>query len=131
MAKEKVSKKEPTVHKVDMKLVKSTKNTHVYGTDEEDVVCKTVYLISEVMDESVPPEAHEAHCRVLTVARSTKDELDKRQLKELKAGRAKMLACGNCGKKTYFGAMNLISLGISGDKPSCGYKCNKAMEQVS
>ena len=58
------------------------------------------------------------------------EELGKLERKELKAGRAKMLACAHCGKKTYYGAMNVIALGISRNKPACGYECNKALGQV-
>ena len=55
----------------------------------------------------------------------TKDEQ-----KEISKGRAEMLSCANCGKITYFGAMNLIALEIMCKKPVCSYECNKALGQV-
>lgn len=57
-------------------------------------------------------------------------ELTKSQQKDLKAGHAKLLACAHCGKVTYFGAMNLLSLAIGDHKPVCSYDCNKALGQV-
>lgn len=57
-------------------------------------------------------------------------ELTKGEKQELKAGRAQLLRCAHCDKETYFGAMNLIALGIMNTKPVCSYECNKALGQV-
>lgn len=56
--------------------------------------------------------------------------LTKLEDKEIKAGRAKILKCAHCNKETYYGAMNLISLGIMNHKPVCSFKCNKELRQV-
>ena len=57
---------------------------------------------------------------------SVRDEfiktLEKWQQREIKAERADVLQCVHCGNYTYYGGMNLISLAILNDKPSCGCK---------
>lgn len=57
-------------------------------------------------------------------------KLDKFELKEVKAGRAKILECTNCGKKVYYGGMNLLALGIMNHKPVCSYECNKIVNKI-
>lgn len=56
--------------------------------------------------------------------------IEKWQQKEIKAGRAKVLQCTNCGKETYLGQMPLLSLSIRNHKPACSYECNKTLGQT-
>ncbi len=48
------SKKEPTEESVEMKHIKTTKNTEVYGTDDEDAICKQVYLNKSELPDTAP-----------------------------------------------------------------------------
>lgn len=75
------------------------------------------------------------HKKIIQVPATTKEledfvkELDSNSRREYKAKRAKILKCANCGTLVYYGAMNLISMSISRNKPSCSYTCNKALGQ--
>jgi hypothetical protein len=60
----------------------------------------------------------------------TKLVLDKRELKEIKTGRAQVLKCANCGQETFYGQMPLLSLAMRNKLPVCSYDCNKALGQV-
>lgn len=58
------------------------------------------------------------------------EPLSAAERKQLRNGTARMLKCAVCGKETFYGQMNLLSLAIQGHKPVCSAECNRDLGQL-